>query len=79
MATGNSKEPSFLAPERLYTLKGFVAASGVSAARMREARKAGITLSMLQVGRRKFARGVDCIAYLEQLAQFFLNSGKEDL
>ena len=50
MAPGNSKEPSFIAPERLYTLKGFIAASGVSATRMREARRAGVTSPVLEVG-----------------------------
>ena len=41
MAADITKGLGFIAPERLYTLKGFMAASGVSATRMREARKAG--------------------------------------
>jgi hypothetical protein len=69
MAPGNSKEPSFIAPERLYTLQGFMAASGVSATRRREARRLGITLPVLEVGRRKFVRGSDAIAYIEQLSR----------
>jgi hypothetical protein len=69
MATGASKGLSFIVPEWLYTLKGFQAASGVSATRMREARRAGIFLPMLEVGRRKFIRGIDGIAYIERLSQ----------
>ena len=68
MAIGTTKAPSFIAPERLYSLKGFQAAAGVSATRIREARKAGIMLPTLEVGRRKFVRGSDAISYLERLA-----------
>jgi hypothetical protein len=68
MATVTTKAPSFIAPERLYSLKGFQAAAGVSQTRMREARREGITLPTIEVGRRKFVRGVDAIAYIEQLA-----------
>ncbi len=69
MATDTSKRPSFIAPERLYTLKGFIAASGVSATRIRESRRAGVVLPMLDVGRRKFIRGSDAIEYIERLSQ----------
>jgi hypothetical protein len=69
MACFTTKAPSFIAPERLYTLKGFQATTGVSATRMREARRAGVSPIFLEVGRRKFLRGSDAIAYLEQLAQ----------
>jgi hypothetical protein len=79
MATGSSKELSFIAPERLYTLKGFMVASGVSATRMREARRAGISAPMLEVGRRKFLRGSDAIKYLEQLSQLTRKVAKEEL
>ena len=65
MAAELTKGLSFIAPERLYTLKGFRAASGVSATRMREACRAGIALPTLEVGRRKFIRGVDAIAYID--------------
>jgi hypothetical protein len=64
----STKAPSYIAPERLYSLKGFQSAAGVSSTRMREARKAGIILPTLEVGRRKFARGTDVIAYIERLA-----------
>lgn len=65
----STKTPSFIAPERVYALKGFIATSGISSTRMREARQAGITLPTLDVGRRKFVRGTDAIAYLEKLAE----------
>jgi hypothetical protein len=68
MANGLTKQPSFIAPERLYSIKGFQSAAGVSCTRMREARQAGIVLPALEVGRRKFVRGSDAIWYLEQLA-----------
>lgn len=60
--------PSFIAPERLYTLRGFYEASGISQTRVREARLRGIELPMLSVGKRKFVRGYDAIAYIERLA-----------
>ena len=69
MASDSSKWLGFIAPERLYTLKGFQAGSGVSATRMREARKVGITLPTLEVGRRKFVRGSDAIDYIQRLSQ----------
>jgi hypothetical protein len=63
------QDPSFLAPDRLYTLRGFQAAAGVSATRRREARLRGIALPTLAVGRRKFVRGADAIAFVLRLAE----------
>jgi hypothetical protein len=60
--------PSYIAPDRLYSLKGFMQASGVNATRICHARRRGIDLPCLQVGRRKFVRGADAIAYIERLA-----------
>jgi len=60
---------SFIAPERLYTLNGFQVASGIAATRRREARLRGVHLPTLNVGKRKFVRGVDAIAYIEELAR----------
>ena len=68
MATVTTKAPSYIAPERLYSLRGFQAAAGVSSTRMREARRAGVSLPTLEVGRRKFVRGTDAIQFLETLA-----------
>jgi hypothetical protein len=60
--------PTFIAPERLYTLRGFHEASGISQTRVREAWLRGVELPMLTVGKRKFVRGYDAIAYIERLA-----------
>jgi hypothetical protein len=60
--------PTFIAPERLYTLRGFQEASGISQTRMREARRRDIELPTLSVGKRKFVRGTDAIAFIERLA-----------
>lgn len=68
MSTVTTKAPSYIAPERLYSLKGFHAAAGVSPTRMREARRLGVVLPMIEVGRRKFIRGSDAIDYIERLA-----------
>lgn len=68
MAFATTKAPSFIAPERLYSLKGFQAAAGVSSTRMREARRVGIVLPTIEVGRRKFVRGSDAIDYIVALA-----------
>jgi hypothetical protein len=60
--------PSYIAPERLYTLQGFKDASGISGTRIREARLKGVEPLYLEVGRRKFIRGQDAIEYIERLA-----------
>lgn len=63
------QQASFLAPERLYTLRGFEVASGISTTRRYMARKLGIFLNYLEVGGLKFVRGVDGISFIEALAQ----------
>jgi len=65
----NRETPSYLAPERLYSLKGFMAASGINATRICKARRVGVELPCVQVGKRKFVRGADAIAYIERLAE----------
>ena len=52
----NKSEPSYIDPRCLYSLRGFQAASGITATRMLSARRAGIICPMLEVGRRKFIR-----------------------
>lgn len=69
MDADRSKGPSFIAPERLYALKSFVIASGISSTRMREARRLGVLLTTIKVGRRIYVRGVDAIDYIERLAK----------
>lgn len=62
-------QPTCIAPERLYPLKGFYAASGITPARRTEARRAGIELPTIDVGRRKFVDGHVGIQYIKQLAE----------
>lgn len=69
MAHTSKRPPSFIDPERLYSLRGFQEASGISATRMREARLSGIYLPTISVGRRQFVRGSEGIPYIEQLAK----------
>ena len=63
------RPPTFLDPERLYSLRGFQEASGITSTRMREARLQKVEPEYIIVGRRKFLRGVDAIEYVEQLAE----------
>lgn len=62
------REPSYIDSARLYSLRGFVAASGVSETRIREARRMGIVLPRIECGRRHFIRGADGIGFIEALA-----------
>ena len=66
--TPKPKQASFIAPERLYSLRGFYGDSGVSDTRRREAARQGVVLPTLEVGRLKYVRGHDGIAYIEKLA-----------
>lgn len=59
----------YLAPECLYTLEGFRHASGISNTRIHEARQRGITANWIKVGRRKYIKGVDAIAFILRLAE----------
>ena len=69
MSTISVREPSFLDANRLYSKRGFHAASGVSETRVRLARqKHGIELPYLICGKRKFIRGADAIRFIELLA-----------
>ena len=69
MATTAKRPPSFLDPGRLYSLRGFQEATGVSSTRMREGRLAGIHPDWIMVGRRKFLRGESAIRYVLELAE----------
>ena len=68
MSTLTRREPSFIDRNRLYTVKGFHAASGISETRLREARRIGVDIPSIDVGRRRFYRGADVIAFIERLA-----------
>ena len=69
MYTAPKRPPTFLDPNRMYSLRGFHEASGLSATRIREGRLQGVNPNWIKVGRRKFLRGVDAIDLVEQLAE----------
>lgn len=73
-----AREPSHIAPDYLYTLKGFQAVSGISPTRIREARRRGVEVNWINVGRRKFLRGVDAIAFILELAELERQSRESD-
>ncbi len=56
-------------PEDLYSMDSFIRASGITRARMREARQSGIELTVREVGKRKYVYGRDAIAYILALAE----------
>ena len=64
-----SSRTTYLAPERLYSLAGFVKATGVSLSRIRLARRAGLEFPTVRVGKRAFVLGSQAIEYLLQLAE----------
>ena len=69
MAHPTAREPYFIDPDCLYALRGFWAASGISPTRIREAKRVGIELPTLEVGKRKFVRGHCGIEFIERLAE----------
>jgi len=57
-------------PRILYTFQGFIFTSGLANTRISDARRLhGVELPMVCVGRRKYIRGSDGIAFIEQLAE----------
>lgn len=59
---------SHVDPTCLYTYSGFIRCSGVSKSRIQDARRRGIELATLSVGKRLYVRGADGIAFIERLA-----------
>ncbi len=72
--TSKPRRRDAVAPERMYPLAAFQELTGIGPTRMREARIAGVFLTTIDVGRRKFVRGEDGIAYIEQLAELSARS-----
>jgi hypothetical protein len=64
-----TEKPSFIDPRRLYSLRKFVADSGISLTRIRRASHDGIDLRKVRVGKRVFVRGCDGIEFIERLAE----------
>jgi hypothetical protein len=69
MATTTRPPSSYIAPERLYSLVGFMQCSGVAKSRIREARLRGLVLTVIKTGKRHFVRGADGIEFIEKLAE----------
>ena len=62
-------QPSYIDPTRMYAIRRFIADSGISATRIRQADRQGIELRKIKTGKRVFVRGSDGIAFIEQLAE----------
>ncbi|HMP08229.1 MAG TPA: hypothetical protein PJ982_17915 [Lacipirellulaceae bacterium] len=69
MPAPTKQPPTFIDPQRLYTLAGFMAASGFNFSRMRELRIKGIDLPRLRVGKRVFIEGHAAIEYIRKAAE----------
>ena len=63
--------PTFIAADRLYSLRRFVSDSGLSYTRISQAARAGIELPLVACGKRKFVRGADGIDFIERLATHY--------
>lgn len=57
--------PTLIEPGTLYTLSEFLKASGLGKTTIRRARERGVELKKIPLGRRKFVRGEDGIAFIE--------------
>jgi hypothetical protein len=72
-ATASTKtakpKPSFIDPNRLYSLAGFLQCSGFTPQRMGELRRLGIDLPRLKCGRRVFIEGSAAIEYIRRASQ----------
>ena len=62
--------PSFIAPDRLYSLSRFLKDSGISYTRLQLARRLDIPLTLISCGRRKYVRGYEGIDFIERLAEY---------
>lgn len=69
MQTRSKSRPSYIDPDRFYSREGFMSAAGLNQTRMREGRLQGVDVDWVLIGRRKYVRGADGIAYLLRLAE----------
>lgn len=58
-----------IVPFGLYTLPAFYQLTGISETRRRLARRGGVELDLIEVGRRKLVKGDAAISYVEALAE----------
>jgi hypothetical protein len=63
------RPPTFVDPDRLYALRGFYEASGISPSRAREARLMGYPLPTVDIGKRKWVQGSAGIEWMLKLAE----------
>lgn len=69
-STKAKPKPSFLCPQRLYTLPGFYAVTGWTYQRERELKlEHGLQLPRLRCGKRVFIDGAAAIEYIRKAAQ----------
>lgn len=61
-------EAAPISPADLYPLRSFLETAGIGRSTLRRARERGVELTMLRVGRCKYVRGADGIAFLEAAA-----------
>jgi len=78
MATSTRTPSSYIAPERLYSLPGFMRCSGIAKYRIREARLQGLKLPVVPVGKRHFVRGADGIEFILKLAELTARSKAQE-
>lgn len=55
-------------PGVTYTLASFIATSGLSYSRIRRAAREGVHIPTFAIGRRKFIKGINALAFIDQLA-----------
>ena len=68
-ATAYAKDTEPIHPGSIYPYQSFIRCGGVSKSKIREARLQGLVLKTFDTGRRKYVRGVDGIAFIEQLSK----------
>jgi hypothetical protein len=77
--TARTGNPSVIDPDTLYSLPGFIEASGISYSSIRSFARDGVEIPTFKVGgRRKFIKGVDAIAYIDQLAAVGRSPNRDD-
>lgn len=70
------RAPQGIHPNAVYPIASFREISGISETRIRLARREGIDLPTMAVGRRKFVSGEDAIAFMQKLATAPNNGGQ---
>ncbi len=69
MAKKRKSPAGVIQPECLYSRRAFLEATGISANRLRDARRRGVEPPWLTVGKRKFLFGSAAIQYIVSLSE----------